>query len=79
MIPEYKHRHIDQWNRTEPRNKPRHIYDQLIFFLGPHSRHMEVPWGRIGPVPASLHDSHSNIRSEPHPQPTPQLTATPYP
>ena len=33
--------------------------------------------GPIGAVAASLRQSHSNARSEPHPQPTPQLTATP--
>ena len=33
--------------------------------------------GRIGAVATSLHQSHSNAGSEPHLQPTPQLTATP--
>ena len=33
--------------------------------------------GRIGAVAASLRQSHSNTRSEPRLQPTPQLTATP--
>ena len=32
--------------------------------------------GQIGAAAASLHHSHSNLRSEPHLQPTPQLTAT---
>ena len=31
--------------------------------------------GRIGAVAACLHHSHSNTGSEPHLQPTPQLTA----
>ena len=48
------------------------------FFLGPHLQHMEVP--RLGVeselVAAGRHHSHSNARSEPHLQPTPQLTAT---
>ena len=35
--------------------------------------------GRIGAVAASLRQSHSNAESEPHLQPTPQLTATPDP
>ena len=35
--------------------------------------------GQIGAVAASLHQSHSNTRSEPHLQPTPQLTETPDP
>ena len=33
--------------------------------------------GLIGAVAASLHHSHSNVRSEPHLPPTPQLTAMP--
>ena len=35
--------------------------------------------GQIGATAASLHHSHSNTRSEPHLQPTPQLKATPDP
>ena len=35
--------------------------------------------GLIGAVAAGLHQSHSNVGSEPHLQPTPQLTATPDP
>ena len=35
--------------------------------------------GRIGAVAAGLRQSHSNARSEPHLQPTSQLTATPDP
>ena len=38
---------------------------------GPQAR------GQIGAVAADLHHSHSNAGSEPHLQPTPQLTATP--
>ena len=33
----------------------------------------------IGAVAASLHQSHSNARYEPHLRSTPQLTATPDP
>ena len=33
--------------------------------------------GPIGAVATSLHQSHSNMGSEPHLQPTPQLMATP--
>jgi len=33
--------------------------------------------GQIGAVAASLRQSHSNARSEPRLQPTPQLTAMP--
>ena len=32
--------------------------------------------GPIGAIAASLHQSHSNARSEQHLRPTPQLTAT---
>ena len=35
--------------------------------------------GQIGAVAPSLHQSHSNVVSELHLQPTPQLTATPDP
>ena len=35
--------------------------------------------GRIGAVAAGLHQSHSNVGSEPRLQPTPQLMATPDP
>ena len=35
--------------------------------------------GPIGAIAAGLYHSHSNIRSEPHLQPTPQLMATPDP
>ena len=35
--------------------------------------------GLIGAVAAGLHQSHSNTGSEPHLQPTPQLTAMPDP
>ena len=35
--------------------------------------------GQIGAAAAGLHHSHSNARSEPHLQPTPQLMAMPDP
>ena len=35
--------------------------------------------GRIGAVATGLSQSHSNAGSEPHLQPTPQLTAMPNP
>ena len=54
-------------------------FEFLFFlFLGPHLWHVEVP--RLGveseATAASLRHSHSNIESEPHLQPTPQLMAT---
>ena len=45
-------------------------------FLGPLPRHMEVP--RLG-VESDLRQSHSNVGSEPHLRPIPQLAATPDP
>ena len=35
--------------------------------------------GRIGAIAAGLHQSRSNVGSEPHLRPTPQLRATPDP
>ena len=55
----------------------------LLFFC--LSRAAPAAYGRsqargpIGAVAAGLHHSHSNSRSEPCLQPTPQLTATAYP
>jgi len=55
----------------------------LVFlpFLGPLPAAYEGSQARgwIGAVAAGLHQSHSNLGSEPRPQPTPQLTATPDP
>ena len=50
-------------------------------FLRLHPWHMEIPrlgvkWGTTA---ASIYHSHSNSGSEPYLQPTPQLTAMPYP
>ena len=41
---------------------------------GPHPQHMEVPRleGLIRAIAADLYQSHSNARSKPHLQPTPQ-------
>ena len=54
------------------------IFVFLPFFLGLHLRHMEVPKlkGQIRAVAAGLYHSHSNTRSEPRLQPTPQLMET---
>ena len=46
-----------------------------FIFLGPNSRHR----GQITATAAGLHHSHSNVGSELHLWPTPQLTATPDP
>ena len=49
------------------------IYFFLLSFPGPHLGQMEGP---IRAVATGLCHSHSNTRSEPHLQPTPQLMAT---
>ena len=49
----------------------------FIYFLGPHPPHMEVP--RLGVESKLQLPAHSNTRSEPHFQPTPQLTPMPDP
>jgi len=52
----------------------------FLSFLGPHTAYVSSQArGQIRPVAAGLHQSHSNVGSEPHPPPTPQLTATPDP
>ena len=53
----------------------------FFFFLGLHPWHMEDSQakGLIRAVAAGLHHSHSNGRSEPCLQPTPQPMATPDP
>ena len=45
----------------------------FLFLIGSQAR------GPIRAVAASLHQSHSNMGSKPHLQPTPQLMATPDP
>ena len=52
---------------------------ELLSFLGPQPRHMEVPrlGDQIGCVAAGLHHSHSNTRSELPLRPTAQLTTMP--
>ena len=53
----------------------------LLFFLGHHPRHMEVPQARsqIRAAAANLHHSHSNVGSEPCLRPIPQFMAMPDP
>ena len=52
-----------------------------LFILGLKPQHMEDPrlGGKIGAAGASLCHSHSNARSQPQLQPTPQLRVTPDP
>ena len=51
-----------------------YYYFVFLSFLGPLPRHVEVP-RQMGAVAAGLHESHSNVGSEPCLQPTPQITA----
>ena len=52
----------------------------LLFFVfsraAPKAYGSSQARGLIGAIAAGLHQSHSNVRSEPHLQPPPQLTAT---
>jgi len=62
-------------------NVGKNFYNLFSFFLGPHVHHMEVP--RLGAelelqLPAYA-TANSNVGSEPHLPPTPQLTAAPDP
>ena len=45
----------------------------FFFFLGPHLQEIPTLGGQIGAGAAGLHHSHSNTRSQTHPQPTLQL------
>ena len=59
------------------------IYLFLVFFAiswaAPAACGGSQARGRIGAVATGLHHSHSNAGSEPHLQPTAQLTTTPDP
>ena len=50
----------------------------LVFSMATPAAHRgSQARGLIGAIAAGLHQSHSNVGSEPHLRPTPQLTATP--
>ena len=51
----------------------------LLFMATPTAYRDSQARGRIGATAAGLRYSHSNLGSEPHLWPTPQLTATPDP
>ena len=51
----------------------------LFFRAAPTAYEGSQARGRIGAVATSLHQSHSNVGSELHLQPTPQFMATPDP
>ena len=55
------------------------IYLFLHFRAAPATYGGSQSRGLIEATAASLHDSHSNTRSEPHLRSRPQLTATPDP
>ena len=55
------------------------LFCLFVYFLWLHQWHMEVPRLRVETAGAAgLRHSHSNARSKPHLQPTPQLTVTPH-
>ena len=54
-----------------------YIYIYLLFRATPAAYGGFQARGLIGAIAAGLHQSLSNGGSEPHLQPTPQLTATP--
>ena len=60
-----------------------YLFIYFLAFLGLHLWHMEdggsQARGLIRAVAAGLHQSHSNVGSEPHLQPAPQFMATPDP
>ena len=51
----------------------------VVFKAAPRACGGSQARGLIGAAAAGLHHSHSNAKSEPCLQPTPQLTATPDP
>ena len=55
------------------------VFVFLLFRAAPTACGGSQARGLIGAVAAGLRHSHSNARSKPHLQPTPQLTATPDP
>ena len=56
-----------------------HYYFHLFFRAAPEAYGGPQARGRIGVVATGLRQSHSNVGSEPHPWPTPQLTSMPDP
>ena len=55
------------------------IYIYIYFRAAPAAYGSSQARARIGAAVAGLGHNHSNTGSEPHLQPTPQLTATPDP
>ena len=51
----------------------------LLFRATPAAYGGSQARGQIGAVAARVHHSHSNLRSQPHLPPTPQLMTTPDP
>ena len=56
--------------------KNRIFFFFLLFRAPPVAYGSSQARGRTGAAAAGLHYSHSDVESEPHLQPTPQLTAT---
>ena len=70
-----------RWEITRFYHNPKDSTQVAGSFFGPYLPHTEIPRLGVltGAIAAGLRHSHSNTRSEPHLQPTPQLTATLYP
>ena len=51
------------------------VFGFCLFRAAPTAYGSSQNWGQIGAAASGLHHSHSNTGSEPHLQPTPQLTA----
>ena len=79
----YLPKYISAYVCAKPAHRGIKLYPPPLFFA--FSRGALVAYGGsqvrgvIGAVAASLRQSHSNVGSELHLQPTPQLTATPDP
>ena len=70
------------WSHCEPSQNTILLFKFSLFLLfraAPAAYGVYQARGQIGATAAGLHYHHSNIRSEPCLQPTPQFTATPDP
>ena len=55
------------------------FFSFFLFTTAPAAYERSQARGQIGAAAAGLHHSHSNMGSEPHPQPMPLLAAMPDP
>ena len=77
----YVHPNNTKLASTEVRSKPYipHSFVFQFFRAAPAAYRGSQTRGRIRTIAAGLYRSHSNAKSKPPLQPTPQLTATPDP